>query len=32
MARQKSLVAQLYAAHQKAKLERQKEEARAGRE
>lgn len=32
MARRKSLVAQLYAAHQKAKLERQKEEARAGRE
>ena len=32
MARRKSLVAQLYAAHQKAKLERQKEEERAGRE
>jgi len=32
MARRKSLVAQLYAAHQKAKLERQKEEARASRE
>ena len=32
MARRKSLVAQLYAAHRKAKLERQKEEARASRE
>jgi restriction system protein len=32
MARRKSLVAQVYAARQKAKLERQKEEARASRE
>jgi restriction system protein len=32
LARRKSLIAQLYSAHQKAKLERQKEEARASRE